>query len=278
MATATSSSPLQEPVAPGGDIAPMDWQGAPIDCQACAFKHLLGEGRCELGRACVQDCYARRIDRFMRWNPELSNGLLDHPYFEVRAIAARHADVFRLPDLIEDPDETVRMQLALRLPQRQLMRLCHDPHREVRIRVAQRLDTANLSSMIKDPDYYVRQVVARRLPVALLPLLAHDPESEVRQEVAQRLEMPALLRLVDDPAPGVRRVVAERLPTPLLGKLALDPDLLVRWEVAQRAQPDVLVLMLKDADDEVRVAARQRLMPGDDDTPLGETHGRHQPR
>ena len=47
---------------------------------------------------------------------------------------------------MDDPDETVRMQLALRLPQRQLLRMREDPHREVRIRVAQRLAVDHLAS------------------------------------------------------------------------------------------------------------------------------------
>ena len=58
----------------------------------------------------------------------------------MRAIAARFADLFHLNALRSDPDETVRMQVALRLPQRMLAMLCQDPHREVRIRVAQRLE------------------------------------------------------------------------------------------------------------------------------------------
>jgi len=207
-------------------IAPMDWQDKAIDCEACAYQHLRAQGQCELGRACVQDRYARRIDRFMRWNPTLANALLTHPYFEVRAIAVRHADVFRLPALIGDPDETVRLQLALRLPQRALLNLREDVHREVRIRVAYRLDVTSLPSMQKDPDYFVRQIVARRLPVALLPSMMNDPQSDVRQEVAQRIDMPALLRMSSDAAMEVRREVARRLPVGLLGCLAHDPELL----------------------------------------------------
>ena len=45
--------------------------------------------------ACVHDRYARRIDRFFDWNPSLANDYLEHPHFEVRAIAAKFADVFR---------------------------------------------------------------------------------------------------------------------------------------------------------------------------------------
>lgn len=242
-----------------GDIPLLDWQGKPVDCLRCEYRHLREAGRCELGHACVQDRYARRIDRFFHWNPALSNESLAHPYFERRAVAAKRADVFRLPALIADEDETVRLTIALRLPQRQLLKLVQDPHREVRIRVAQRLDADHLPQMLRDEDYHVRKLVARRLTVALLPLLAADPDVEVRQEVAQRLEMPALLRMVEDPALEVRRVVAQRLPVGLLDRLVQDPEWLVRWEVAQRAEPAVLRQMEHDPDEEVSAVARDRL-------------------
>jgi len=248
--------------APAGDIVAMDWQGAPIDCGACTYAELRaieGPGGCEVGHACMQDSYARRIDRFFRWHPDLAKEQLAHPYFEVRAIAARYADVFHLPGMVNDPDETVRLQLALRLPQRALLKMRDDPHREVRIRVAQRLDVDQLPAMVQDEDYGVRQWVARRLTVGLLPLMAADPESQVRQEVAQRIEMPALLRMVDDRAAEVRRIVAQRLPMALLDRLVFDEDLLVRWEVSQRAQPDLLQRMQDDPDTEVRAAVHQRL-------------------
>lgn len=254
------------------DIAPMDWLGRPIDCGICPFQAMAADGRCKLGHACVQDRYARRIDRFMRWHPELANGLLNHPYFEVRAIAVRYADVFRLPALIQDPDETVRLQLALRLPQRALLNLRNDVHREVRIRVAYRLDVSSLPSMQHDEDYFVRQIVARRLPVALLPSMMSDPQSDVRQEVAQRIEMPSLLRMAQDPAMEVRREVARRLPAPLLGCLAHDLELFVRWEVVQRALPDLLKVMRADPDEDIRTVATERLL-SPTDAGKGERHG-----
>jgi hypothetical protein len=61
-----------------------------------------------------QDVYARRVGRFFRWHPTLGEAQLAQPYFEVRAIAARHASVFRLTALIAGPDETLRLQIALR--------------------------------------------------------------------------------------------------------------------------------------------------------------------
>jgi hypothetical protein len=245
-----------------GDIPAIDWRGEPITestCAACDHARLREGHGCEPGRCCMQDAYARRIDRFFRTWPGLANEHLEHGYFEVRAIAARHAELFRLPALLDDPDETVRMQLALRVPQRLLLRMVHDPHREVRIRVAQRIEATALPSMLKDPDYQVRETVARRLPDALLPLLMHDVDLQVRLEVARRLQMPSLWRMVEDPAPEVRRIVAERLPAPLLNALAGDADWTVRWETAGRAIGHVLQRLLSDEEPEVRerAAARQ---------------------
>src|SRR2546427_200478 len=95
--------------APAGDIVAMDWLGQPLNCGACPYQRLKAAGGCEIGHACMQDGYARRIDRFFRWHPELAKEQLHHPYFEVRAIAARYADVFPLPAMLDDPDETVRL-------------------------------------------------------------------------------------------------------------------------------------------------------------------------
>ena len=193
---------------PDNDMPPQDWQGRPLEndaCAACPHAALHADGGCQRGRSCMQDVYARRIERFFRSHPSLAREHLAHPYFEVRAIAVRHADLFHLAPLLADPDETVRMQLALRLPQRQLLRLRDDPHREVRIRVAHRLELAELSAMLRDPDYQVRSIVAQRLPEALLPQLMHDSDLQVRLVVAGRLAMPALWRLLDDRAAEVRR-------------------------------------------------------------------------
>jgi hypothetical protein len=199
---------------PAGDIPSQHWQGGPVNCGVCCYadlRALPGEQGCEPGHACMQDVYARRIDRFFRWHPTLGDEQLTHAYFEVRAIAARHASVFRLPTLIDDPDETVRLQIALRLPLAQLLRLAKDPHREVRIRVAQRLAPSALAALRDDPDYGVRELVALRLPLAILPTMATDADRAVRLRVAPRRAMPALLRMADDRAAEVRQNVRERL-------------------------------------------------------------------
>lgn len=241
------------------DIAALHWQGGELDCAACPHASMRLEGGCEPGRICMQDAYARRIDRFFRTHPDLANEHLGHPYFEVRAIAVRYADVFRLPALMDDPDETVRLHLALRLPQRQLMLMREDAHREVRIRVAQCLAVDQIASMLHDEDYHVRATVARRLPEALLPQMVSDPDLMVRREVARRVQMPALLRMTSDREAEVRRIVAERLPPALLDTFVHDDDLLVRWEVAGRALLAVLEKLIHDAEAEIRERARARL-------------------
>jgi hypothetical protein len=191
----------------------VDWLGRNLDCDSCVNQGLLAEGKCQLAFSCVFDRYAKRIDRFFRWNPGLANDYLEHPYFEVRAVASRSADVFRLVGLMHDPDETVRLHVALRLPQRLLAELRNDPDREVRIRVAQRLDASMLVEMVNDPDYFVRKLVAQRLPLPLLPRMAADPDQEVRLAVAGRLQVPACWRCVTTrrwPC-GVRWFIACRL-------------------------------------------------------------------
>ena len=273
-ATPINTSVVLHLRAPAGDIPAQHWQGGPVNCDVCCYVNLRalpGEQGCEPGHSCMQDVYARRIDRFFRWHPGRGDEQLTHAYFEVRAIAARHASVFRLTTLIDDPDETVRLQIALRLPLTQLLRLSNDPHREVRIRVAQRLSPITLATMRNDPDYGVRELVALRLPLAILPTMANDVDRAVRMRVAQRLEMPALLRMADDSEPEVRRIVAERLPAPLLSRLALDADWRVRWEVAQRADAATLETLRDDDDSEVRQAVQERLARNV--TRIGVAHG-----
>ncbi len=236
------------------------WKGEAIDCAQCAHAPKRDQSPCQLGHACVQDRYARRVDRFFRWHPDTADAWLGHPYFEVRAIAARHANIFRLPDLMNDPDETVRSSVALRVPQKLLVRMAHDAHREVRIRVAQRLVPQLLLELWQDEDYGVRLWVARRLPIRWLARLARDPDGQVRQEVARRLEPASLGQLASDESLVVRRTVAERAEIPLLDRLAKDGAWEVRWEVAHRAGEALAEKLTEDEEEEVRMAARQRLV------------------
>ncbi len=239
-------------------IAAADWCGRPVDCGHCDAGGAAGL-RCERGRACVHDRYARRIDRYFNWNPQTADRWLTHPYFEVRAIAVRHASVFRLPEMMADPDETVRLSVAMRLPQRQLRKLMNDPHREVRIRVAGRLDPDALTKMCDDDDYYVRLQVARRLPLALLARMAADPDPQVRRTVALRLDPAALGRMAQDGEVGVRRIVAARALPPLQQALAADPAWEVRREVALHAGRALAAALSADPEPEVVAAAEQRL-------------------
>lgn len=255
---ADSTPPPRARASDSGDIAARHWQGGAIDCAGCPHRELAAQGDCQPGRSCMQDAYARRIDRFFRSHPHLAAEHLQHPYFEVRAIAARHADLFRLPALMNDPDETVRLQLALRVPQRLLAQMRADPHREVRMRVAQRLAEIELPTMLRDADDEVRKVVARRLPEHLLALLVRDPDRQVRCEVARRIGMPGLWTLSGDSQPEVRRIVADRLPGALLEPLGSDPDWLVRWTVAARAAGALLTRLLNDEEADVRARAALR--------------------
>ena len=47
-------------------------------------------------RSCVHDRYAKRIDRFFGTNPNLAIQYINHPYFEVRAVAAKYLDLFHV--------------------------------------------------------------------------------------------------------------------------------------------------------------------------------------
>ncbi len=117
-----------------------DWQGRELSCETCRYRELQAQGKCEFKKACVYDRYVRRIVRFFERNPQLANDHLRDDYFETRAIASKHADVFRLPPMLDDPDETVRWVAASRLPHSYLLKLRNDPHREVRIRIVSRFE------------------------------------------------------------------------------------------------------------------------------------------
>lgn len=236
-----------------------DWRGNELDCSSCRHQPLTASGGCRARHACVCDRYARRIDRFFAWNRHLANEYLDHPYFEVRAVAAKYADVFRLTRLLGDPDETVRWSVAQRLPERFLHELCNDEHREVRIRVAARAGNADLYRMRNDRDYYVRMIVARRLSPPLLPLLMSDSDAGVRRIVARRIDPAMLTSMSFDTDADVRLEVAQRLRPDQLGLLVRDPDCRIRYEVANRGDERCLRALLDDVDDMIRDAARERL-------------------
>ena len=239
-------------------ISARDFRGNEVRCDSCVHRDLLAQKRCQLQRACVHDRYARRIDRFFDWNPALADDYLTHPHFEVRAIAAKSASVFRLSSLLRDPDETVRWNAVRRLPARYLLGLRGDPHREVRIRVASLLNQADLVPMLRDPDYYVRVVVARRLPAALLVLMIEDPEPEVRRIVASRIPEDWLSRIAMDRDGSVRLEAARRLSPERLGGLINDADWRVRYHVASRVEAAALAALQDDPDPLVRDLARSR--------------------
>jgi hypothetical protein len=236
----------------------LDWLGRAVDCSACPHQDRLADGRCKPLRACVHDRYARRIDRFFDWNPDLARDYLAHPYFEVRACASKAAEIFLLPAMLDDPEEAVRWSAARRLPRRYILRLRLDPHREVRIRIAGRLEGADLLPMLNDEDYAVRQTVAKRLPPDLLVLMIHDADAEVRRVVASRIAQAALMRLARDGDPIVRLEAAKRLEPEDLKTLLKDSDWRVRYEVAQRADIEVIAPLATDDDPLVRECASER--------------------
>ena len=238
-----------------------DWQGKLLDCSTCEQSANQKNGRCKLGHACVHDRYARRIDRFFRWNPKFAQDYITHPYFEVRAVAAKYLDIFHLQRLLHDSDETVRQSVVLRLPpnSRQMKTMKKDPDREVRIRVAQRIVLDELMSMASDPDYYVRQMVARRLPQEKLLNMLSDHDAEVRKVVARRVGLQGLLTLARDSEASVRLEAVLRLKAKHLKTLARDPDWRIRYEIVGRLDREDLEDFRNDPELAVRELVEQRL-------------------
>jgi hypothetical protein len=238
----------------------MDWQGREVCCTGCVHRELIREERCRQKHICVHDRSPQRIEKFFKNNPGLANEFLSHPYFEVRAAAAKFADVFYLTALLNDDDESVRWNAALRLPRRFLLRLRNDPHREVRIRIASHLEGEELMPMMSDPDYFVRQVVAQRIDAPQLKQMIDDPDPAVRRVVAQRISVEWLPELADDPDASVCLAVAERLTPAQLLPLRFHNDIRVRYEAAGRVPFHALEAMRKDADPLVLERVEERLM------------------
>ena len=57
------------------DPEPADWEGNSVDCARCENRNN-GSVRCAMGHACVQDRYARRVERFFHWNPRVADAWL----------------------------------------------------------------------------------------------------------------------------------------------------------------------------------------------------------
>ncbi len=249
-----------------GPETALDWQGREVCCDGCVHRELIHEQRCEQKHICVQDRSPSRIEQFFKTNPGLANEFLTHPYFEVRAAAAKFADIFYLPSLLNDVDETVRWHAALRLPRRFLLRLREDAHREVRVRIASHIEGEDLVPMMSDPDYYVRQVVAQRIGVPLLKHMIDDPDPEVRRVVAQRIAGEWLPELIDDPDATVVLAVAERLTPVQLLPLRFHPDFRVRYEAAGRVPIGSVAAMQDDEDPMVLERVVERLAEKRTDT------------
>ena len=242
-----------------GAEKPLDWRGREVCCVGCVHNELVLENRCRPSHICAQDRSPSRIELFFKTNPGLANEYLIHPYFEVRAAAAKFADIFYLTSLLSDPDETVRWHAALRLPRRFLLRLRDDPHREVRARIASHIEGEELVPMMADPDYYVRQTVARRIGVPLLKHMIDDPDPEVRCVVAERIAPEWLPELIDDPDAAVVLAVAKRLTPIQLLPLRFHADFRIRYEAAGRVPASAIVAMQDDEDPLVRERVLERL-------------------
>jgi len=243
-------------------LAALDWLGRPVRCNDCPHDVIRAEARCDLGRICVRDQRARRIDRFFAANPEEADKYLKHPYFEARVLAAKYASVFLLPPLMEDPEPDVRTMVAHRLPVNRIAHLANDPDRKVRMVVAQRLEGAALVPMLNDKDYWVRLVVVKRVPEDVLPVAMHDPDPQVRREVARRIKPDVLPAMSFDPDPLVRVAVAARLEPKQLLALVADKDLRVRYVVAERGTPAILAHLRDDPDPEVTRLVCSRMQAG----------------
>ena len=55
----------------------IDWQGGAVSCEACPERGIPGL-QCEPLHACMHDRYAKRVDRFFRWNPQIAKDYLQH--------------------------------------------------------------------------------------------------------------------------------------------------------------------------------------------------------
>ena len=143
-----------EPVAqPVVEDETVDWLGNPVSCRDCPHEENRRAGLCDLGRVCVNDRRGKRIDRFFAADPPTADRYLEHPYFEVRTLAAKYASLFRLGPLIADPEPDVRAMVALRLPKIRVRGFVADPDRRVRMTVARRLDGDDLVPLLCDPVY-----------------------------------------------------------------------------------------------------------------------------
>ncbi|XSC42254.1 4Fe4S-binding leucine-rich repeat protein [Bradyrhizobium sp. RDT10] len=237
----------------------LDWEGNRLDRTSCEHLALSETGGCRLKHACVNDRCPRGIERFFEWNPDLADRYLCHPHFEVRAIAAKFANVLLLPPLIDDPNEKVQWNAMLRLPRRYALQLRKHPHPELRKRVASLFDGEKLLPMASDEYYYVRLVVASRIEPMLLPRMVDDEEAEVRRVVARRIPNEWLLRMIDDREAPVRLEIARRLSVQLVPLLRHDPDWRIRYEVASRAPVTEILSLVDEPYSLVREVASSRI-------------------
>ena len=228
-------------------------------CAGCEILPLKAETACSPASSCVRTTYARHIDRFFRKNPGLATRFWNDGYFETRAIVTRYLPQELLERMVRDPDETVRMNVALFLSPSRLVRMMNDTDREVRIRVAARIPVALLPMMASDSDYYVRHQVALRIAPSALLFMKSDPDPEVRRVVARRISSPHHLFFKSDPDALVRIEVLARGGPDLWDKALADPDVRVRFWLAEHASGEALRHIAQDSDPFLRQIALRRL-------------------
>lgn len=180
----------------------LDWRGQPIHCEQCAHQALLAQARCRKGHSCVMDRRIKHIDRFFRSVPHLADSHLDHPYFELRAVAVKYASLFRVPPMLADSEPEVRMMAVARLPAERVKGLASDPDRRVRIGVVLKMEGKALIAMLSDADHHVRVVIVRKMAPELLPMAMRDPEPAVRRWVARRIVESRLIDMRGDLNPN----------------------------------------------------------------------------
>lgn len=246
----------------------LDWLGLPVDCHTCPHRAFLEDGQCRPAHTCILDRRIKHMDRFLRKHQSMADGFLDHPYFELRAVAAKHASLFRIAPMVNDLEPEVRMTVVARLPYERVKHLANDPDRRVRIGVALKMEGQALIARLGDSDYHVRVVIVRKLSPDLLPIAMHDPEPTVRRWVARRIVENRLIDMRHDKHPMVRLDVAERMAPESLSLFVDDPDLRVRFVAAERIGLDQVALFKDDSESIIRDLVAQRLREGEQSTAL----------
>ena len=113
----------------------LDWLGSRSPAPTAPTRRRAA-GRCDFGRACVEDRRARRIDRFFAANPALAERLSGAPVFRGAGAGGRYCNVFRCRACWTIRNRTCAPSAAFRLPLAARSPMKSDPDRKVRVAVA----------------------------------------------------------------------------------------------------------------------------------------------